>query len=140
MGSGDQGESAESAPADQQGVARIVSLIESGASVLNNLIRFGFAFLIVRELYKIVTVLAGENTFADIGISIEVLGEAPVSHGIAWALAALGVGYGLRQAKLRRDTVERLQGRIQSLETELDPNRTTSGITPRGTTRPEDRI
>lgn len=139
------GNAEDEVPPEQQPSAHaIVTAIHSAASVVTNLIRWGFGFLIVREVYRIVAALAGESTFADIGIEIDVLGatlgQTPVSHGIAFLLAVVGLMYGLRQAKLRRDTVERLQGRIRELERGLDPNRTSSGITPRGTTQPEDRI
>lgn len=40
---------------------------------------------------------------------------------------------------LRRRKTEQLQGRIIDLEKRLDPNRTSSELTPQGTTNPKDR-
>lgn len=80
--------------------------------------------------------LSGLSTAADIQLSFLV----DISVYIAWLAGAGGVGYGLHQRKLRRDTVERLQARITELESEVDPGRTSSGLTGRGDTNPEDKI
>jgi hypothetical protein len=45
----------------------------------------------------------------------------------------------LKQRKLRRDVVERLSSRVPFLEKQLDPGRTSSKLTDRGDTNPEDR-
>jgi hypothetical protein len=49
-------------------------------------------------------------------------------------------GYGLRERRLRRQTTERFTQRNYKLEKLVDPNRTSSHLTTRGTTNPEDRI
>ena len=76
--------------------------------------------------------LAGRTTISDIVVNF--LGNFRVSEGLAWALGAGGTGYGLLQRKLRRDTIERLQGRVKTMEQEYDPNRSSSNLTSRGTT------
>lgn len=58
------------------------------------------------------------------------------TFGLAIGLA--GVLYGRRQAKLRRDVVERLHHYQELWETMKDPNRTSSNLTKRGETRKED--
>lgn len=80
---------------------------------------------------------AGEHTYAD--VDIKLLANTNISISIAWGLSALGLLYGFYQNKLRKDTVEYLQTRIQGLEGLLDKNRTTSGLTIRGDTAPEER-
>lgn len=110
--------------------------VEAVTSVLNNLVRWAGAVLIARYGYLSISELAGQTTFADIGVNI--LSDLRVSQAVAWLLGGGGVAYGLQQRKLRRDTVERLQGRISSFEKALDPGRTSSQLTPRGETRPED--
>lgn len=80
--------------------------------------------------------LAGKHTFADIGVSI--LGNFTLSEGTAYVFGGLGVSYGLLQRRIRRDTVERITSRIQELERQIHPERTSSDLSPRGTTRPED--
>jgi hypothetical protein len=110
---------------------------ESVTSVLNNLIRWGGAIAIARYGYLSIASLAGESTMADIGVNV--LADFRISQALAWVLAGGTTMYGLSQKKLRRDTVERLQSRIQAYELEQDPGRTTSRLTPRGETRPEDK-
>lgn len=115
---------------------RKVRTSEGVVSVLNNLIKWGGVVLIGRYIYLAILALAGRATFADIGIKI--LGDARVSEGLAWLLSTGSVAYGWHQRKLRKDTVERLQKRNQKFERQIDGGRTSSRITPRGNTRPED--
>ena len=81
--------------------------------------------------------LAGQHTFADIGI--KVIGDFKVSEALSYLFGAGGVGYGLRERKLRRQTTERFAARTSTLEKLVDPERTSSRLTTRGTTNPEDR-
>jgi hypothetical protein len=87
--------------------------------------------------YLSVKSLAGHYTFADIGI--KVLGDFKISEAFGYLFGAGGAGYGLRERRLRRQTTERLTARNATLERELDPNRSSSRLTTRGTTNPEDR-
>jgi len=48
------------------------------------------------------------------------------------------VSLGRSQMKLRKATIERLHGRIKSLEEGIDPGRTTSKLTKSGDTNPGD--
>lgn len=109
---------------------------EGIVSVFNNLIRWGGVVAISYFTYLSITALAGEQTAADIGIKF--LADVRVSEALAWVLGGSGVAYGLRQRKLRRDTVERITARVERFEKELDPSRSSSELTTRGETRPED--
>lgn len=111
---------------------------EGLVQVLSNLIRWGGVVLIVRYGYLGIDALAGKRTFADIGVNF--LTNIQISVALAWGAGAGGIIYGLRQRKLRKDTIERLVGRIQEFESDLDPSRTSSKLTTRGDTRPEDKI
>lgn len=81
--------------------------------------------------------LAGQYTFADVGIKL--IGDFKLSEAFGYLFGAGGAGYGLMERKLRRQTTERLTQRTIALEKLLDPNRTSSHLTTRGTTNPEDR-
>jgi hypothetical protein len=81
--------------------------------------------------------LAGQHTFADIGIKI--IGDFKISEGLSYLFGAGGLGYGIRERKLRRETIERLSKRNGELEKLVDQGRTSSHLTTRGTTNPEDR-
>ncbi len=111
---------------------------EGTVQVLLSLIRWGAIIAISRYAYLAIEALSGKSTLADIGINF--LSDIKISVTLAWIAGVGGVFYGISQRKLRKDTVERLQERIQALEAEIDPNRSTSNLTRRGDTRPEDRI
>jgi hypothetical protein len=81
--------------------------------------------------------LAGHYTFADIGI--KVIGDFKISEGLAYLFGAGGLGFGLTERRLRRKTTERFANRNAALERLVDPDRTSSHLTNRGTTNPEDR-
>lgn len=113
-----------------------IKLIDSATALCQSIIRFGAFVVVAYFIYRTVFALAGKYTFADIGL--RVLGELRISETFAWGAGATGVFYGLRQRKLRRDKTDYLQGRIRKLETDLDPGRSSSRLTTRGTTNPQD--
>lgn len=106
--------------------------------VLQSAIRWGSIVAVAWFTRLAIGDLSGETTLADIGINF--LGKVEVSVALAWTVGALGGYYGYRQRKLRRDTVERLQDRNKELEKRIDLNRTSSRLTKRGDTRPEDVV
>ena len=111
---------------------------EGWVLIVTSAIRWGAIVLLARYGYLSIEALAGQTTMADIGVGF--FGKIEVSIAVSWALAAGGVVYGLKQRKLRRDTVEKLHVRIKSLEISLDRKRSSSELTPRGDTKAEDRI
>lgn len=115
-------------------------LAEAVASVLRSLFKWGGLVGIFYFLSEIVSDLAGQTTYADIGIDVGILAEVGTSQVLAWALALGAVIWALLERSLRRKTIERLTGRIRDLEESEDPNRSSSNLTPRGKTRPEDKL
>ena len=111
---------------------------EAIASVANTVTKWGALVLIAFFGYRAVDVLAGQETLADIGIRF--LADIRVSTAVGWLSGLLGVGYGIRQRALRYNTIERLQTRIRELESAIDPKRSSSKLTTRGQTRPEDEL
>lgn len=91
--------------------------------------------------YKIVEVLAGRATVASFAMSvaISVLGNDKVFKIIASLITGGSIIYGVSERRLRRRVTQRLTLRPGQLERLIDPKRTSSGLTPKGTTRPEDR-
>ncbi|MBL8271208.1 hypothetical protein [Steroidobacter sp.] len=67
----------------------------------------------------------------------EFLGEYSL-FGLLVLLAFCGVAYGRYQSKLRRDDVQRLSAYKEKYELLRDPRRSSSRLTSRGETRPED--
>ena len=119
-------------------VLRGTRVSEGVVQVINNLIRWSAIVLVVRYGYLAIETLAGKTTLADVAVSF--LTDIKVSVVLAWGAGAGGVVYGLQQRKLRKDTLQRLQDRNQTLEKMIDSSRSTSNLTPRGDTRPEDKI
>lgn len=99
-------------------------------------IRWGALIWIVSLASSAISALAGKHTFADIGI--RVLANVSISEGTAYVFGCVGISYGLLQRHLRRNEIQRLAPRIQELERQIDPKRSSSALMPRGTTRPED--
>lgn len=118
-------------------VLRRIDSANGWASVLRTAIKWGGMVGVARYAWLAVDSLAGQSTVADIGLKF--LAEVGVSDVLAWLLAGGAVVFGLVQKKLRGDTIQRLSGRIQQLEQQIDPRRTSSHLTVRGQTNPVDR-
>jgi len=112
--------------------------IDAVVSVIGLGLKFGAIVLTVRYGYLAVVALAGKSTFADVGFRI--LGNLKVSEGISYIFGTGGIVYGVGQRQLRRRNIERIVPLKNELESILDRKRTSSGLTSKGTTRPEDEI
>jgi hypothetical protein len=84
-----------------------------------------------------VVALAGKQTLAQIGLSF--MGDIRISDAVAYIFGATGVVYGISERTLRRKNIARLAEENRSLEKKIDPLRSSSNLTRRGTTRPEDK-
>lgn len=80
--------------------------------------------------------LAGQQTGANIDVNF--IAGFSVSETMAWVVGAGGVLYGQRERSLKGKAVKRLHERIEFLERKVDPNRSSSGLTPTGNTNPGD--
>jgi len=91
--------------------------------------------------------LAGHITIADISILAKaVTGKEGMSLSPAWYVVAASVLFGVvginlarKERKGRKDAIERLHPYQEMWESLQSPSRTSSKLTPRGDTRPEDR-
>jgi len=110
--------------------------IDSLSGVLSLLIKWGGLVFIAYFAKEAVRALAGEVTSARILLAM--LADVTVKETVAYSISALAILYGLRERKLRRDTIEYYSRRVPELERRIDPNRSSSNLTGRGTTRPED--
>ena len=108
------------------------------AGTINNIARWTGLVAIAMFAYLCIRSLSGERTNAQIGISI--LGDVRISEVFAWLLAGSGMAYGRRQRSLRRRAIEHLHPRSKRYEESVDRGRSSSQLTPRGDTRPEDKI
>lgn len=92
---------------------------------------------IARYGFAAVESLAGKSTTLLLSWGLDVVADWRVS--ISVTLAGFAGLWALLERRVRQRTVERLHRRINELETKVDPNRSTSSLTPRGTTNPRDR-
>lgn len=106
------------------------------ASVLRELIRWGGIALVAFFTYRSVDCLAGKVTSSNILFSV--LTDLKANQYFGLLFGGGGIYYGYKQKKLRKDTVERLQSRIQVFEKYIDDRRSSSKLTSKGNTRPED--
>lgn len=101
------------------------------SKVVIELIRYGALIAGFHYIDSMIQHLAGQVTTATIDI--------PFMNGVLGAIVGGGgMVYGHKQNKLRKNTVERLQNRIKELENRIDNRRSSSGLTNRGDTHPED--
>lgn len=113
--------------------------VHSTAAVLTALIRWGgLCFVVYYGVYKPVEALAGNETIANIAVSL--LANIRINRALAWVLAGGSMAYGLRERKLRQRTIGRLEGQIRRLETKEDRRRSSSKLTRQGRTNPGDEL
>ena len=110
--------------------------IDRNATVKETAIRFSSISLIALFAWLSIQDLAGRHTFADIGIRF--IADFKISEGIAYIFGGGGIAYGLGERRLRRNRTEKLTARITELEKDIDTGRTSSLLTPHGTTRQGD--
>jgi hypothetical protein len=110
--------------------------IDSVTTVVREVVKWAAIVLIVRYGYYAVAVLAGHSTFAD--IAVRFLANLKVSDGVLYLLTGGSILYGVGQRYLRRRHIKRVVPAKNQLEGMLDLKRSTSGLTPKGTTQPGD--
>ena len=115
----------------------IARLIDGIVAIVTTLMICGTVVLVAYWTYLTLATYAGKSTLALVAISF--VTDFKVDRWLAYAVGGSGVLYGVRQKRLRQKNIERLTDRPQGLERRLDPKRTSSGLTSRGTTQPGDR-
>ncbi len=108
------------------------------ASVVHGAFKWCSLGLIPVCAYLTLTAYAGKETFAN--VSLQGVINVSTVCSLTLGAAVIGVVFGRRYKKLHGNTVEQMHKRVKNLELQIDPNRTSSGLTPRGDTPPEDRL
>jgi p-aminobenzoyl-glutamate transporter AbgT len=92
--------------------------------------------------YLSIAALAGKSTLAAFGIYLvsDLKVNKFLSHIVMAAFGIGGTSYGYAQKRLQQRNIERMSSVIQELENKLDPSRSSSRLTAKGLTRPEDEI
>ena len=103
---------------------------------------------IAKYIYKSIKALAGKVTLANLNFKAaynQQAAESSLTFTVivvifAIMVAFLSIVYGLRQSKLKKDTVEKLTIQISTLEKIIDQNRSSSKLTTRGETSEKDKL
>jgi hypothetical protein len=106
--------------------------LDTVSEICKELIKWAGIVLLAYFGFRTIGVLAGRTTGAD--IALKVLGNLNVSRGVIALLAGGGWVYGLGQRALRRRHIKRIVPAKNELEKLLDPKRTSSDLTEKGTT------
>jgi hypothetical protein len=113
-----------------------IRLVERFADVITSLFKWGSVAFFSYCMYRSIDSLAGQETFAKIGISF--MANMTISKWVAYIFGVGGIAYGWNEKRLRHNTVKRLGPSRLEYEQRLDPNRSSSGLTTRGETSPEE--
>ncbi len=105
------------------------------AEVLNTIIKYGSLLGCVAMITAAVKTFAGQHTFADLGFKF--IADWKISDSVFAVFGGGGVAFGMRQRKLRRDNIQAMGGPSKAREQALDPKRSSSKLTARGTTPAE---
>ena len=126
-----------SALSGSQRYALISQTIEGVLSIIKVGFICGLLLAVAYWTREVLVAYAGKSTLAD--IAIRLAAELHIDRALAYLFGSGGILYGLRQRSLRQRNLRRLTPRAHELERRIDPNRTSSGLTPSGTTNPKDR-
>jgi hypothetical protein len=98
-----------------------------------------FCGFVVWCLYLSVDSIAGKTTAFQAAITVGFSLLWDIRLVVAFSLAGATTIWAVAERWLRHRKVNYLQGRIKDLELNIDPGRTTSGLTTKGRTNPRDR-
>jgi hypothetical protein len=113
---------------------------DTGLRLGLSLIKYSAACFMVWQLAIAIESLAGRATLADFSVFLisDLKVNKAFSHIVMGIFGVGGISYGLRERGQKRKEIKRLGNRVVELEKRLDPNRTSSGLTLDGKSRPED--
>jgi hypothetical protein len=103
------------------------------------LIRAGFGAFAFWCLYLATDTVAGKTTAFQAALTVGFSLLWDIRFVVAFSLAGAATAWGTAERMLRHRKVNYLQGRIKELEEQIDPKRSTSGLTTKGRTHPRDR-
>lgn len=105
-----------------------VHVINRSFDLVGTGLRFGgWIALIYMGIVRPLQITAGKQTVVD--FMYKAVLDLKLHMVVPWAAAALFGGLWYRERNLRKKTVAREHGRVTELEKQLDPGRTSSGLT-----------
>lgn len=130
---------AEAAP-EPTGMIELARIDQRYRTLRTGIRTFGWVMAAL-FLYLLVSQLAGKITDVTVNLTVQAIAHvlADIKVALAITLAGATTLWALAERSFRHHKVERMQARIRELETEIDPNRSTSGLATTGKTHPRDR-
>lgn len=123
-------------PASVRSQERIsLARVEERYRTIRTLIRVAGGVGAVHLGQGAIALLSGETTRLAFELSV----LADVKFAVTLTLAGATTTWAIAERVIRHRKVEQMQGRIKELETRLDPNRSSSGLTLKGKTNPKDK-
>lgn len=116
-----------------------VVLVIKAFDSLGEFARFGAICFCSYMAFLSVDALSGQQTSAKIELILDFFTKDTKSL-LPWLLSAICFVWALWERRLRNKKVESMHDHSQKLEMLLDRNRTSSNLTKRGLTNPEDKI
>jgi hypothetical protein len=113
------------------------AMIDAIGSILYKAIPWAGVVFIGCCGYLSVRVLSGQQTLAD--IVVKFFADFGVSQKVAYVVGAGGVACGSVYRRRRNNFIEKNAEQIKVRESSVDPRRSSSRLTRRGETRPEDK-
>lgn len=117
---------------------RYDAFVRLGSLLIGRGLKWGFFAWLAYQAQIAVSAFAGRTTLTNVGLALGANITMLVS--LSWTVT---VGFGIwvfLERRLRKGTVERLTLRIKEMEITLDRDRSSSLLTTRGDTRPEDQV
>lgn len=130
-------QSAENETAEDVGQTKR-HIVTKTADVVRTLIRVGGTVGVFYLIYLTLTAFAGKESSADLRFVAKVITSLRIDQVIAYLAGITGLLYGLAERKLRSGYIEKFSGRIEELESRIDPERSSSGLPSTGKTKPSD--
>lgn len=111
-------------------------------SAVARLSKWGPFCIISYFVYLSISALAGKATLAQFGFWIfaDLKATKVFSHVVTSLFGLGGVTFGYRERKLRQKNIERMSAQLSEYEINFDPQRSSSRLTKKGSTRPEDTL
>ncbi|ASP70378.1 hypothetical protein CDO28_01590 [Sinorhizobium meliloti] len=109
--------------------------IEQGYKTVRTLIKCAAAVGCIYFVTEAIAPLAGKSTAVTIALNL----LADIKFAASLTLAGAAVAWAVVERSLRQRKTQYLQDRVISLETTVDPKRSSSGLTRTGKTHPNDR-
>jgi hypothetical protein len=103
-------------------------------------VRVAGACFVAWVAFGAIRTFAGQSTELSVALSLALTALFEIKFVAAITLAGSCAVWAVAERIVRRWKTDQLARRIRELETEIDPNRSTSGLTSTGRTNPRDRM